>query len=91
MAIRNHCIEGCTVVPTAVAVVAAAAVCAAAAAAAAACAAYAVGASDGVGTNDGVGARVGGVVRSTVGGNWRLQHWHWVGPMCVTDHVLSQH
>ena len=85
MAIRNHCIEGCTVVPTAVAVVAAAAVCAAAAAA------YAVGASDGVGTNDGVGARVGGVVRSTVGGNWKLQHWHWVGPMCVTDHVLSQH
>ena len=82
MAIRNHCIEGCTVVPTAVAVVAAAA---------AACAAYAVGASDGVGTNDGVGARVGGVVRSTVGGNWKLQHWHWVEPMCVTDHVLSQH
>ena len=82
MAIRNHCIEGCTVVPTAVAVVAAAA---------AACAAYAVGASDGVGTNGGVGARVGGVVRSTVGGNWKLQHWHWVGPMCVTDHVLSQH
>ena len=82
MAIRNQCIEGCTVVPTAVAVVAAAA---------AACAAYAVGASDGVGTNGGVGARVGGVVRSTVGGNWKLQHWHWVGPMCVTDHVLSQH
>ena len=80
MAIRNHCIEGCTVVPTVVA-----------AAAAAACAAYAVGASDGVGTNGGVGARVGGVVRSTVGGNWKLQHWHWVGPMCVTDHVLSQH
>ena len=78
MASRNHCIEGCDVVPTALAVLVAAA-------------AYAVGESDGVETSGGVGAGVGDVVRLTVGGNWRLQHWHWVEPMCVTDHVLSQH